>query len=80
MGALHKDAKDADIILAAQIAGIHELILSFARGYETFIDQTNISAGQRQRIALARALFGSPKVLVLDEPNSNLYQINLKIY
>jgi PrtD family type I secretion system ABC transporter len=67
-----KDAKDADIILAAQMAGIHELILSLPRGYETLIDQTNISAGQRQRIALARALFGSPKVLVLDEPNSNL--------
>jgi ABC-type protease/lipase transport system fused ATPase/permease subunit len=46
--------------------------MSFPNGYETQIGQMNISAGQRQRIALARAFYEHPKVLVLDEPNSNL--------
>jgi ATP-binding cassette subfamily B protein len=65
-------AQDADIIRAAQIAGVHELILSLPQGYETIISQSNISAGQKQRIALARALYLDPKILILDEPNSNL--------
>jgi len=66
------DAQDKNIIQAAQIAGVHEFIMSFPNGYETEVGQTNISAGQRQRIALARAFYNNPKVLVLDEPNSNL--------
>jgi len=65
------------VVAAAKLVDMHETILGFPKGYDTLLGESGFapSGGQRQRLAIARAIYGMPKYVVMDEPNSNLDEV-----